>query len=91
MSWSSQRWNLAWAAAKDVALTGTGMALILSQIWAAAPSAILLATGLALTVPSIAAHARTLLASGEFSPAAALLAVYAAIWALVIWIIIRGR
>ena len=91
MSWSSERWNLAWAAAKDVLLTGTGMVVILSQIWSAAPSAILLGTGLALTVPSIAAHARTLLAPRERLAAAALLAIYAAIWALVIWIIIRGR
>jgi hypothetical protein len=46
---------------KDVALTGTGMVLILSQVWSATPSDILLVTGLALTAPSVADHARNLL------------------------------
>ena len=66
MSWSSQRWELIWAAAKDILLTGTGVTLIISQVFSAAPSDILLATGLALTVPSVASHARVLL-SGSTS------------------------
>ena len=70
MSWSPQRWDIIWAAAKDVLLTGTGMALILSQVFSRAPSDVLLATGLALTVPSVAGHARTLLASSRGSSAA---------------------
>ena len=65
LSWSPQRWDLIWAAAKDVLLTGTGMALILSQVFSRAPSDILLATGLALTVPSVAGHARVLLGSSS--------------------------
>ena len=65
MSWSPQRWDLIWAAAKDVLLTGTGMALILSQVFSRAPSDILLATGLALTVPSVAGHTRALLATSS--------------------------
>jgi hypothetical protein len=55
------RWDTAWTGIKDVALTGTGMALILSQIFSATPSDVLLVTGLALTVPSVAGHARSLL------------------------------
>lgn len=66
MSWSV-RWDLAWAAAKDVLLTGTGIVLILSQVLASSPSDVLLATGLALTVPSVASHARVLLAGGRES------------------------
>jgi hypothetical protein len=65
VSWSSQRWELAWAAAKDVLLTGTGIVLVLSQVFASSPSDILLATGLALTVPSVASHAKVLLTSGQ--------------------------
>jgi hypothetical protein len=56
------RWRLTWPVTKDVALTGTGMVLILSQVFSAAPSDVLLVTGLALTVPSIAGHAGALLA-----------------------------
>jgi hypothetical protein len=55
------RWDTAWSAIKDVALTGTGMILILSQTFSATPSDILLVTGLALTVPSVAGHAKSLL------------------------------
>lgn len=64
MSWSVLRWDVLWAAAKDVLLTGTGIVLILSQVLARSPSDILLATGLALTVPSVASHARVLLGGG---------------------------
>jgi hypothetical protein len=56
------RWRLTWDTVKDVALTGTGLSLILSQVFARTPSDVLLVTGLALTVPSVAAHARALLA-----------------------------
>ena len=49
------RWETLWAAAKDVLLTGTGMALILSQVFSRSPSDILLVTGLALTGSECAA------------------------------------
>ena len=65
------RWEALWGATKDVALTGTGMVLILSQIWAPTPSDVLLVAGLALTAPSVAAHTRILLAGpggGHSSP-----------------------
>ena len=65
MSWTSQRWELIWQALKDVILTGTGVALILSQVWSRTPSDVLLVTGLALTVPSMAGHAKTLLNAGS--------------------------
>jgi len=55
-------WTTAWTLLKDVLLTGTGMALILSQIFSPHPSDVLLVTGLALTVPSVAGHAGALLA-----------------------------
>jgi hypothetical protein len=59
------RWDVIWAAAKDVLLTGTGVILIISQVLASSPSDILLATGLALTVPSVASHAKVLLSGGS--------------------------
>jgi hypothetical protein len=65
LSWSQQRWEILWAAAKDIALTGTGVILIISQVFASSPSDILLATGLALTVPSVASHARVLLSGNS--------------------------
>lgn len=67
MSWSV-RWDVAWTAAKDVLLTGTGIVLILSQVFASSPSDILLATGLALTVPSVASHAKALLSGPGGAP-----------------------
>lgn len=51
-----------WQLLKDVLLTGTGMAVILSQVFSRHPSDVLLVTGLALTVPSVAGHAGVLLA-----------------------------
>lgn len=56
-----------WALIKDIVLTGTGVALIVSQIYSSHPSDALLATGLALTVPSIAGKVRTVL-SGPSGP-----------------------
>jgi hypothetical protein len=64
-------WETVWTVTKDVALTGTGMVLILSQVFSARPSDVLLVTGLALTVPSVAGHAGALLAGytgGRSSP-----------------------
>lgn len=46
---------------KDVLLTGTGIAVIFSQVLSQHPSDVLLVTGLALTVPSVAGHAGALL------------------------------
>lgn len=60
-----------WLLLKDILLTGTGMALVLSQVFSPSPSDVLLVTGLALTVPSVAAHAGSLLAGhtgGSSSP-----------------------
>lgn len=60
-----------WLLLKDVLLTGTGLAVILSQIFSVSPNGLLLGTGLALTVPTVAAHVRALLPSGgdgESSP-----------------------
>lgn len=60
-----------WLLLKDILLTGTGMALILSQIFSRSPADVLLVTGLALTVPSVAAHAGALLGGhtgGHSSP-----------------------
>lgn len=59
---------LGWALVKDILLTGTGMALILSQVFSGHPSDILLVTGLALTVPSVAGHAGTLLGAHTGKP-----------------------
>jgi hypothetical protein len=50
-----------WLLAKDILLTGVGLALIVTQIFARQPSDVLLMTGLALTIPSVASHAGTLL------------------------------
>ena len=60
-----------WLLLKDILLTGTGMALVLSQVFSSSPSDVLLVTGLALTVPSVAAHAGSLLGGhtgGHSSP-----------------------
>lgn len=60
-----------WLLLKDILLTGTGMALVLSQVFSPSPSDVLLVTGLALTVPSVAAHAGSLLGGhtgGSSSP-----------------------
>ena len=54
-------WETAWQLIKDIALTGTGLAMIISQIFTRQPSDVLLVTGLALTIPSVASHAATLL------------------------------
>ena len=62
------RWSLSWLLIKDVALTGTGMFLILSQVFSRSPSDILLVTGLALTVPSVAGHATALMSGRTESP-----------------------
>jgi hypothetical protein len=50
-------------------LTGTGLAVIVSQVFSRHPSDVLLVTGLALTAPSVAAHATALLTGrpGEHS------------------------
>jgi len=56
-----------WLLLKDILLTGTGMALVLSQVLAPTPCDVLLATGLALTIPAVAGHARNLL-SGTGGP-----------------------
>jgi len=63
------RWGNWWMAIKDVVLTGTGIAVIFSQVLSSRPSDVILVTGLALTVPSVAGHATVLLSgrTGEQS------------------------
>lgn len=56
--------NQWWLLLKDILLTGTGIAVIGSQIVSQHPNGLLLGTGLALTVPTIADHVRALLPSG---------------------------
>lgn len=62
------KWQTAWQLIKDIALTGTGLAIIVVQIWSPKPSDVLLVVGLALTVPSATTHAVSLL-SGPGVPA----------------------
>jgi len=59
------RWDALWTGIKDILLTGTGMALMVSQVFSPHPSDLLLGTGLALTVPSVAGHAGALLYGGR--------------------------
>lgn len=61
-------WLTAWQLARDIALTGTGLALIITQIGAHDPSSTLIVAGLALTVPAAATHAASVL-SGPSAPA----------------------
>ena len=56
-----------WSLVKDIILTGTGVALIVSQMMNSTPSDALLVTGLALTVPSIAGHAKALMSEPSAS------------------------
>lgn len=61
-------WQTAWQLIRDIALTGTGLWLIVSQTGAAAPSGTLIVAGLALVVPSATTHAVSVL-SGPSSEA----------------------
>lgn len=56
-----------WPLIKDILLTGTGVALIISQIFSQHPSDAILVAGLTLTVPTIAGHAKAVL-SGPSGP-----------------------
>ena len=60
-------WLTAWQLIRDIALTGTGLALIISQVGARDPSSTLIVAGLALTVPAAATHAAGVL-SGPSAP-----------------------
>jgi hypothetical protein len=62
------QWQTAWQLAKDVLLTGTGLAVIILQIFAKQPSDVLLVAGLALTVPSAASHAASILSGPGVPP-----------------------
>lgn len=55
------RWNLSWTVIKDVALTGTAIWLIVTQVRSPHPSDVLLATALGLTTVASAPHAKALL------------------------------
>ncbi len=67
-------WMRWWPLLRDIALTGTGMAVIVVQVFSAHPNGLLLGTALALTVPSVAEHVKALLPSsgGPDSSAASL-------------------
>jgi hypothetical protein len=60
-AYRKHKWATAWQLIKDIALTGTGLVIIIVQIWAKTPSDVLLVVGLALTVPSATSHAVSLL------------------------------
>ena len=62
------QWQTAWQLIKDIALTGTGLVIIVLQIWAPKPSDVLLVVGLALTVPSAATHAASILSGPGVPP-----------------------
>lgn len=51
------KWQTAWQLVRDVMLTCTGLALIISQVGVRDPSSTLIVAGLALTVPAAASHA----------------------------------
>jgi hypothetical protein len=57
-----------WALIRDIAVTGTGLALIMMQALSAHPSDTLLAVAMALTVPSVAAHVKTITSGGGGLP-----------------------
>lgn len=61
---------LTWPTLRDIAIAGTGLATVWSQLllWdlsGRTPSDVLLAVGLALLAPAASAHVRTVLGSGE--------------------------
>jgi hypothetical protein len=56
-------WMKWWPLLRDIALTGTGMAVIVVQVFSKHPDGLLLGTALALTVPSVAEHVKALLPS----------------------------
>ena len=62
------KWQTAWLLLKDIALTGTGLVIIILQIFARQPSDVLLVVGLALTVPSAATHAASILSGPGVPP-----------------------
>jgi hypothetical protein len=61
-------WQTAWQVLRDILLTGTGLALIISQIGARDPSSTLIVAGLALTVPAAATHAAGVLTGPSTAP-----------------------
>ena len=65
------KWQIAWQLIKDIALTGTGLVVIVLQIWSPKPSDVLLVVGLALTVPSAATHAASILSGPGVPPSSA--------------------
>jgi hypothetical protein len=60
-------WLTAWQLARDILLTGTGLALIISQMFAREPSSTLIVAGLALLAPAATEHAKSVL-SGPSAP-----------------------
>ena len=54
-------WMRWWPLLRDIALTGTGMGIIIVQVFSKHPDGLLLGTALALTVPSVAEHVKALL------------------------------
>jgi hypothetical protein len=64
VTWPQKAWlwfQAAWPLVRDIALTITGLLLIISQIAAKDPSSTLIVAGLALTVPAAQHHAGAVL------------------------------
>lgn len=62
-----------WPHMRDIVITGTGLAIVWSQLllWALGvrvPSAVLLGVGVAFTLPAATAHVRTVLGTPEAGP-----------------------
>ena len=57
------RWQ--WQLLKDVLLTGTGIAVIVTQVFSKDPNGLLLAAGMGLTAQPLAVNIAGLLGSGE--------------------------
>lgn len=60
-------WQTAWQLIRDIALTGAGLWLIISQDGAREPSGTIIVAGLALLAPAAATHAVSII-SGPSAP-----------------------
>jgi hypothetical protein len=72
LPWSNTLWPLikeAWPVIRDVALTGTGIFVIIREVYSPHPSDVLLAVAMGLTAPAAYEHVRALLSGpGASSP-----------------------
>lgn len=62
---SAARFAMAWQLVRDIAMTITGLWMIISQVGAHDPSSVLIVAGLALVVPATAAHATSVLSGPQ--------------------------